>query len=76
MYSLKDDHFPQDWVKSLNCHKFMNRMLNWAYWSYYIGPFWHKSWNFISLDLADEKWEKVEYPFYSEEDHVFSTTTF
>ncbi|WMV47470.1 hypothetical protein MTR67_040855, partial [Solanum verrucosum] len=66
IYSLKDDswrsiNFPRDWVKSFNCGKFVNGKLNWAY----------RGWNIISLDLADEKWEKVETPCYSKEDGVF-----
>ncbi|XP_049407834.1 F-box/kelch-repeat protein At3g23880-like [Solanum stenotomum] len=76
IYSLKDDswrsiNFPRDWVKSFNCGKFVNGKLNWAYRSYCTGPFWRKGWNIISLDLADEKWEKVETPCYSKEDGVF-----
>ncbi|TMW96924.1 hypothetical protein EJD97_006558 [Solanum chilense] len=63
IYSLKDDSWrsisiPQDWVKSFNCGKFVNGKLNWAYSSNRTGPFWRKGWNIISLDLADEKWEK------------------
>ncbi|XP_069145162.1 F-box/kelch-repeat protein At3g23880-like [Solanum lycopersicum] len=76
IYSLKDDSWrsisiPQDWVKSFNCGKFVNGKLNWAYNSNCTGPFWRKGRNIISLDLADDKWEKVEAPCYSEEDGIF-----
>lgn len=72
IYSLKDDswrsiHFAQDWVQFLNCGKFVNGKLHWANIN---GLCLHKGWNIISLDLSDEKWEKVEQPCYDEKDAI------
>ncbi|MCD7456593.1 hypothetical protein HAX54_032312 [Datura stramonium] len=70
IYSLKDSwrsvrYAPPHGVRLWGSGKFVNGKLHWAN---NIGPVRDKGWNIISIDLADEKWEKVEQPCSLEEE--------
>ncbi|XP_060209027.1 F-box/kelch-repeat protein At3g23880-like [Lycium barbarum] len=73
IYSLKDDSWrsicyaPPDGVRLWGSGKFVNGKLHWAN---NTGPVRDKGWNIISIDLADDKWEKVEQPCCGEEEGV------
>ncbi|MCD9559756.1 hypothetical protein HAX54_018001, partial [Datura stramonium] len=70
IYSLKNDSwrridYSQNVVGLINSSKFVNRKLHWATYTTHLG--FKKGWNITSFDLADEKWRKVEEPYYREE---------
>ncbi|KAF3646908.1 hypothetical protein FXO38_18926 [Capsicum annuum] len=76
IYSLKSnscssmDDIP-DVVRLIKPCKFVNGKLHWTgvlSWANNIYGGFHKDWNIVSIDLADEKWGEVEQPRYGEED--------
>ncbi|KAM3326592.1 F-box/kelch-repeat protein like [Capsicum chacoense] len=75
-YSLKSNSWSSmddipDVVRLIKPCKFVNGKLHWTgvlSWANSIYGGFHKDWNIVSIDLADEKWGEVEQPRYGEED--------
>ncbi|XP_060180929.1 F-box/kelch-repeat protein At3g23880-like isoform X1 [Lycium barbarum] len=82
IYSLKSD----SWRRVDDCQiglrinvsgKFVNGKLHWpssafdgVCFLYTDGNFLYEGWNIISFDLANEKWGKVEQPFYGKGEDI------
>ncbi|MCD7458883.1 hypothetical protein HAX54_039478 [Datura stramonium] len=69
IYSLKNDSWRRidcshNVVGLTNSGKFVNGKLHWATTTH-LG--FKEGWSITSFDLADEKWRKVERPYYGEE---------
>ncbi|KAM3356395.1 F-box/kelch-repeat protein like [Capsicum galapagoense] len=75
IYSLKSNSWSSmddipDVVRLIKPCKFVNGKLHWTgvlSWANNIYGGFHKDWNIVSIDLADEKWGEVEQPRYGEE---------
>ncbi|OIT27853.1 PREDICTED: F-box/kelch-repeat protein At3g23880-like [Nicotiana attenuata] len=74
IYSLKSNSWRSksdipDEMRFFETGKFVNGKLHWAGELHWPNNWaFHKNWNIISIDLADEKWGKVEQPRYVEVD--------
>ncbi|XP_049388304.1 F-box/kelch-repeat protein At3g06240-like [Solanum stenotomum] len=75
IYSLKNDSwwrtgYPHNETRLISSCKFVNGKVHWATSA---GFGYQRGWGITSFDLADEKWRKVEQPFYGERDGILMT---